>query len=114
MDLLRYMRISPQVALLLRRRMRARLLQLEREAAASERTLVVSAKNISLHTVLFWQRRDPPPRTHGLLRPQRGWAQEQPIQIVIGLRSQARWPASRYAESGKDNPRFNKPISTRG
>ena len=61
MDLLRYVRISPQVAPLLRRRMRARLLQLEREAATSERTLVVSAKNISLHSLLFWQRRDPPP-----------------------------------------------------
>lgn len=61
MDLLRYVRISPQVAPLLRRRMRARLRLLEREAAASERSLVVSAKNISLHSVLFWQRRDPPP-----------------------------------------------------
>ena len=114
MDLLRYVRISPQVAPLLRRLMRARLLQLEREAATSERTLVVSAKNISLHSLLFWQRRDPPPpRTHGLPRLQRGWAQDQPIRIVIGLRSQARWLASRHAESEKDNPRFNKPISTR-
>ncbi|WP_424933112.1 hypothetical protein [Amaricoccus macauensis] len=70
---------------------------------------MVSAENISVHSVLFWQGRDPAPEQVAR-RLAELWHEENaglgPFRIILGFRDQGQWLASRYAESGKDCPDF--------
>ena len=111
MDLRRYVRANALAAALLRYRIRRALLREAARAAAEGRAMLVSAENISVHSIAFWRGSDPDPEhvarrladlAHSAGRPL------APVRVIIGIRRQDQWLASRYAGSGKDLPELSQ------
>ena len=111
MDLRRYVRTNALAAAVLRRRIRAALAPLAARAQAEQRVMLVSAENISVHPIDFWRQTNPSPeavaRRLAALADGPG-AGLAPVRVLIGLRRQDQWLASRYAESGKDMPQLSQ------
>ncbi len=96
-DLKRYVKIGPLVAAFYRHRIRRRLSAMT-DAGGTPRFLV-SDENIAMSAVGFWQGRGPEP-----LRVAARIAEILPrgqVRVVIGIRRQDQWLASRYAESSR-------------
>jgi hypothetical protein len=111
MDLRHYVRANALVAALLRRRIRRALRREDARAAAERRMLLVSAENISVHPIAFWRGADPEPehvarRLADLARS--AGRPLSPVRVIVGIRQQDQWLASRYAESGKDLPELSQ------
>ena len=106
-DFRTYARIDPVRAALLRRRIRSRLNLL----AEDDRPVLVTEENISISPTRFW---------HGAGATPAGLAQRiaalargldsrlLPVKLIVGIRRQDQWLASRYAESSKDFPDFGQ------
>lgn len=106
MGLRRYVRADPVSAVWLRHRLRGTLGRYCVKARSNGQVLVVSAENISVHSVLFWQGKDPAPEQVARRLAELAGSDTGELRILIGLRDQAPWLASRYAESGKDFREF--------
>lgn len=94
-DLRRYVKAGALVAPFLRHRVRRRLDAMARTGGVPR--FLVSDENIALSASGFWQGRGPAPRRVAariaeLLPGER-------VRVVIGIRRQDQWLASRYAES---------------
>lgn len=97
----------PMLAPLLRLDARRRLAALRTKAAG----LLVSDENISVHPRRFWHGAGPSPED--LARRLAGFAAKlptslRPLRIIIGIRRQDQWLASRYAESSRDFAEFGQ------
>jgi hypothetical protein len=100
-----YARASPLLAPWYRRRLRDRL----NAFAAEGRPVLLSEENISVSAFRFW--RDGGATPEGLARRLIALARDldprlAPIKLVVGIRRQDQWLASRYAESSKNFPGF--------
>lgn len=100
-SLRRYVRSGRFAALLHRRRIRSELAALSgKSTLPDDRVLLVSDEGISLQPGQFWRSEGPGPRQVAQriasLMPGTG------TRVVIGIRRQDQWLASRYAESSKD------------
>ena len=96
-DLKRYVKSGPLLATVYRRRIRRRLSALT--DAGSIPRFLVSDENIAMSAGGFWQGRGPEP-----LRVAARIAEILPrgqVRVVIGIRRQDQWLASRYAESSR-------------
>jgi hypothetical protein len=96
-DLRRYVKCAGLVAPFLRRRVRSRLAAIA-DAAGIAR-LLVSDENIAIGSVGFWTGKGPDPvRVAGRIAE---ILPGEPVRVLIGIRRQDQWLASRYAESSR-------------
>ena len=109
-DLRRLGRANPLLGHFYRHRFAAQLRRLVSEKAGS-RNLLVSDEDVSVAAGGFWRGAGPRPQglSHRLaaLGRQLGPA-EGPLRVIIGIRRQDQWLASRYAESSRMYPDFGQ------
>ncbi len=92
---------------LLERRLRTYLAGMT--ATGDRKRLLISDENISVLADTFWTGRDAPPDL--LAERLAGLAHRTPFgmpRVIIGIRRQDQWLASRYAESSKHFPEFSQ------
>ena len=106
-----YVRAGRLRAPFLRRRLAVSLRHALEMAEAEGSILVVSDENISLRSGGFWRDKGPSPerlaRRLGALGRALG-PQAGPLRVILGIRRQDRWLASRYAESARHVSGFSQ------
>lgn len=106
-DLRRYARAGPLAAAWYRRR----LVRALAAAAVPGRPLLVSEENVSVSPTGFWQGHDATPAGLAARLATLRWRlgpELRPVRVLIGIRRQDQWLASRYAESSRAFPSFGQ------
>lgn len=106
-DLRAYARAGPITAPWYRRRLAAGIAA----TAAPGQPLLVSEENISLSPTKFWSGGDATPQAvaHRLAALEQALDPAlRPLRVVLGIRRQDQWLASRYAESSRDFSSFGQ------
>lgn len=106
-DLRRYARMPGLIAPFFRHRVASAL---RAAAPADPGTLLVSDENIAIDTHSLWRDRGPTPESLAarLATLAATVAPLGQLRVLIGIRGQDQWLASRYAESARDYPAFGQ------